>query len=50
LIVLDASAVVSILLDPGSDAEPIRERIESLRESVHVLHLLDVEVLNVLRR
>jgi predicted nucleic acid-binding protein len=50
LIVLDASAVVSILLDPGSDAEPIRERIESPRESVHVLHLLDVEVLNVLRR
>ncbi len=42
--------MVSILLDPGPDAEPIRERIESPRESVHVPHLLDVEVLNVLRR
>jgi predicted nucleic acid-binding protein len=50
LIVLDASAVVSILLDPGPDAEPIRGRIESPGESVHVPHLLDVEVLNVLRR
>ncbi len=50
MIVLDASAVVSILLCPGSDAEPIRERVESPGESVHVPHLLDVEVLNVLRR
>jgi predicted nucleic acid-binding protein len=50
LIVLDASAVVSILVCPGSDAEPIRERIEIPGESVHVPHLLDVEVLNVLRR
>ena len=41
--------MVSILLDPGPDAEPIRERVESLGESVHVPHLLDVEVLNVLR-
>ena len=50
MIVLDASSVVSILLDPGPGAEPIRERIESPGESVHVPHLLDVEVLNVLRR
>jgi predicted nucleic acid-binding protein len=49
LILLDASAVVSILLDPGLDAEPIRERIERPVESVYVPHLLDVEVLNVLR-
>ncbi len=42
--------MVSILLDPGPDAEPIRERVESPGESVHVPHLLDVEVLNVLRR
>jgi predicted nucleic acid-binding protein len=48
LIVLDASALVSILLDPGPNAEPIRERIERTGESVHVPHLLDVEVLNVL--
>ena len=50
MIVLDASAVVSILLDSGPDAEPIRERIDSPGESVHVPHLLDVEVLHVLRR
>lgn len=50
MIVLDASVVVSILLDPGPDAEPIRGRIERPGESVHVPHLLDVEVLNVLRR
>jgi predicted nucleic acid-binding protein len=49
LVVLDASAIVSILLDPGPDAEPIRQRVESPGESVHVPHLLDVEVLNVLR-
>jgi predicted nucleic acid-binding protein len=50
LIVLDASAIISILLDHGPDAEPIRERVESPGESIHVPHLLDVEVLNVLRR
>ncbi len=42
--------MVSILLDPGPGAEPIRERVESPGESVHVPHLLDVEVLNMLRR
>lgn len=41
--------MVSILLDPGPDAEPIRVRIESPGESVHVPHLLEVEVLSVLR-
>ena len=50
MIVLDASAMVSILLDPGPDAEPIRERVESPGESLHVPHLLNIEVLNVLRR
>ena len=50
MIILDASAVVSILLNTGPEAEPIRERIESPGESVHVPHLLDVEVLSVLRR
>jgi predicted nucleic acid-binding protein len=50
VIVLDASAVVSILLYPGSDAEHIRERIEGSQESVHMPHLMDVEVLNVRRR
>lgn len=50
MIVLDASAVVSILFNSGPDAEPIRERIESPGESIHVPHLLDIEVLHVLRR
>jgi len=49
LIVLDASALVSILLDPGPSAEPIRERVERPGESIHVPHLLDIEVLKVLR-
>jgi predicted nucleic acid-binding protein len=50
LIVLDASAVVAVLLDPGSEAERIRERIESPGESLHVPHLMDLEVLHALRR
>jgi len=37
--------MVSILLEPGPDAEPIRERVESPGESLHVPHLL-----NILRR
>ncbi len=47
MIVLDASAVVAVLLDPG--AERIRERIESPGESLHVPHLMDLEVLHTLR-
>ena len=50
MIVLDASAVVAVLLDPGQGAERIRERIESPGESLHVPHLMDLEVLHVLRR
>jgi predicted nucleic acid-binding protein len=50
LIVLDASAVVAVLLDPGSGAERIRERIESPGESLHVPHVMDLEVLHALRR
>jgi predicted nucleic acid-binding protein len=50
LIVLDASAVVAVLLDPGSGAERIRERIESPAESLHVPHVMDLEVLHALRR
>lgn len=48
MIVLDASAVVAVLLDPG--AERIRERIEGPGESLHVPHLMDLEVLHALRR
>jgi predicted nucleic acid-binding protein len=50
LLVLDASAVVAILLDPGAEADRIRTRIEGPNESVHVPHLLDVEVTHALRR
>lgn len=50
MIVLDASAVVAVLLDPGPGAERIRERIESPGERLHVPHLMDLEVLHVLRR
>ena len=38
------------MLDPGPEAEYIRERIEAPDESVHVPHLLDVEVTHALRR
>jgi predicted nucleic acid-binding protein len=50
LIVLDASAVAAVLLDPGEGAERIRERIERPGESLHVPHLMDLEVLHLLRR
>ena len=50
MIVLDASAVVAVLLETGPETEPIRERIEDPDQSVHAPHLLDVEVLSVLRR
>lgn len=50
MIVLDASAVVAVLVGPGSEAEHIRERIESPGQSLHVPHVLDLEVLHALRR
>ena len=50
MIVLDASAVIAVLLYPGPGAERIRERIEGPGESLHVPHLMDLEVLHALRR
>ncbi|CAN5898206.1 PIN domain-containing protein [soil metagenome] len=50
MIVLDASAAVAILLDPGPKADLVRKRVESPDESVHVPHLLDLEVAHALRR
>lgn len=50
MIVLDTSAVVAVLLDPGPGAERIREKIESPGESLHVPYLMDLEVLHALRR
>lgn len=49
MIVLDASALLELLLGtPGAVA--VRERIASPEESLHAPQLLDLEVLQVLRR
>ncbi len=50
MIVLDASAVVSLLVGPGPEAARIRRKVESPGESLHVPHLMDLEVLHALRR
>lgn len=48
MIVADSSAVVEVLLNTPSGLD-IRRRFE-LEEAIHVPHLLDLEVLQVLRR
>ena len=50
MIVLDASAVVAVLVGPGPGAERSREKIERPGESLHVPHAMDLEVLHALRR
>lgn len=50
MIVLDASAAVSVLLNVDRVARDLRYRIQQPDESLHVPHLFDVEVLHVLRR
>lgn len=50
MIVLDASAVVAGRVGPGSGAERIRGKVESPGESLHVPHVMDLEVLHALRR
>lgn len=50
MIVLDASAAVSIFLNIGPQASRIRQRIVQPEETLHVPQLFDVEVLHVLRR
>jgi predicted nucleic acid-binding protein len=49
LIVLDASAVLELLLATKAGRK-VAERIGSPRLSLHVPHLLDLEVLQALRR
>lgn len=49
MIVLDASAVIDWLLQTPA-GQRIEQRIYARRETLHSLHLLDVEVLQVLRR
>jgi predicted nucleic acid-binding protein len=49
VIVLDASAAVELLLGTD-DGELVADRIADTAESIHVPHLLSVEVAQVLRR
>lgn len=50
MIVLDASAVVAMLVGSGLAAERIREKVEAPDESLHVPHVMELEVLHALRR
>lgn len=50
MIVLDASAAAAVLLNLGSNAARIRERMAESDGDLHAPHLFDVEVLSVLRR
>jgi predicted nucleic acid-binding protein len=50
MIVLDASAVAAVLLNLGSSAARIRKRMAESDDDLHAPHLLEVEVLSVLRR
>ena len=49
MIVIDASAVLEILLNTAA-GERLADRVLHPAETVHAPHLLDVEVLQVLRR
>ena len=50
MIVLDASAVVAVLLNLGAGAPRIRERMDLVGDDLHVPHLFEIEVTSVLRR
>jgi predicted nucleic acid-binding protein len=50
LIVLDASAAITVLLNSGTSARAIRERLGGSEEGPHVPHLFEIEVLSALRR
>ena|SRR5215210_5125506 len=50
MIVLDASAAAAVLLNLGSGAARIRDRMAESDDDLHVPHLFEVEVLSVLRR
>jgi predicted nucleic acid-binding protein len=49
LIVLDASAVVELLLDTAA-GEKVAARVQEFQQSLHSPHLLDLEVVQTLRR
>ena len=50
MIVVDASAAVTMFLNLGPSAAGVRERLKQSAEEVHIPHLFDVEVLQALRR
>lgn len=50
MIVLDASAAFALIANAPPIAERVRERLTRPGESIHVPHLFDVEILNVMRR
>ena len=50
MIVLDASAAASVLLNQDISARHILERMERADDGLHVPHLFEIEVMNVLRR
>ena len=50
MIVLDASAVVALLVGQGLGAERIRRKVEGPGQSLHVPHVMDLEMLHALRR
>ena len=49
MIVLDASAVVDLLIKPAAETDELRARIRAA-STVYGPHLLDTEVTNILRR
>jgi len=49
MIILDASAVVDLLIKPAADTEVLRARIRA-SSTVYAPHLMDAEVTNTLRR
>ena len=49
MIVLDASAAVAVFLNLEPGAPRIRERMSAEDDDLHVPHLFEIEVMNVLR-
>lgn len=49
MIVVDASAAVSYLLNVQPEASRVRERITRPGETLHAPHLFDIEVLHAIR-
>jgi predicted nucleic acid-binding protein len=50
VIVIDASALLEVLLEVTSAAGTVAERLSRRGDSIHAPHLLDLEIAQVLRR